>query len=103
MADSVWLMVNTKSGWLSEPAFVILMSIDPEPCHGFTVKNAKRTIAQRHSNRPYPLLLIHTLEMQGRVKRSVSPEEKLLTRCFLGRLGKESMGIPEAVEGLAGC
>ena len=62
MTDSEWLMVKTKGRWLSEPTFVILMSTDPEPCHGFTVKNTKRTIAQRHSNRPYPLLLIHTLE-----------------------------------------
>ena len=47
MADSEWLMVKTKNGWLSEPALVILMSTDPEPCHGFTVKNAKRMIALR--------------------------------------------------------
>ena len=37
---------------------------------------------------PDPFLLTHTLEMQGRMKRSVSPEEKLLTRCLLNRLGK---------------
>ena len=29
MADSEWLMVKTKNGWLSEPALVILMPSVP--------------------------------------------------------------------------
>jgi hypothetical protein len=47
----------------AKTAFVILMSADPEPCHSITVKDAKCTIAQRYSNRPYLFFLIHTLEV----------------------------------------
>ena len=57
------LRLTTCEHGLSKPAFVILMSSDPEPCHGITVKDAKCTIAQRYSNRPYLFFLIHTLEV----------------------------------------
>ncbi|MCG3775284.1 MAG: hypothetical protein JW395_2116 [Nitrospira sp.] len=57
------LRLTTYEHRLSKPAFVILMSADPEPCHSITVKDAKCTIAQRDSNGPYLFFLIHTLEV----------------------------------------
>ena len=71
-----------------EPSFIGLVVANPEPRDGVFVHNSQRTIAECDADRPYAVVVVHALKVEGGVGGGLFPEEEGLSRGLSNVIGK---------------